>query len=177
MNAPVTPLPCKCTRTAIHAHSLAATKLHAALDTPGRTLRCRRLARSTLPGHTRRDRAGRARRIQRHLAQSRLPGGKTCATIGFKVLTSVPRAQIEALAAGDWVETGANLTAIDNSGTGKTHLLSAIGHALVEARKRVLYTRATDLVQKLQAARRDLDPEAALAKLDKFDLVILDDIT
>lgn len=118
-----------------------------------------------------------ARRIQRHLAQSRLPGGKTCATLDFKALTSVPRARIEALAAGDWVETGANLIAIGNSGTGKTHLLSAIGHALVEAGKRVLYTRTTDLVQKLQAARRDLDLEAALAKLDKFDLIILDDIT
>lgn len=41
----------------------------------------------------------------------------------------------------------------------------------------MLYTRTTDLVQKLQAARRDLALEAALAKLDKFDLIILDDIT
>lgn len=64
-----------------------------------------------------------------------------------------------------------------NSGAGKTHVLCAIGHALVEAGKRVLYTRTTDLVQKLQAARRDLALEAALVKLDKFDLIILDDIT
>ena len=52
------------------------------------------------------------RRIQRHLAQSRLPGGKTPATFDFKALPGVPRARIEALAAGDWIETGANLTAI-----------------------------------------------------------------
>jgi DNA replication protein DnaC len=118
-----------------------------------------------------------ARRIQRHLLQSDLPGGKTFATFDFKALTSVPRARVEALAAGDWVETGANLIAIGNSGTGKTHLLCAIGHALVEAGKRVLYTRTTDIVQRLQAARRDLVLEATLAKLDKFDLIILDDIT
>ena len=118
-----------------------------------------------------------ARRILRHLQQSQLPGGKTLATLDFKALTSVPRARIEALAAGDWVETGANLIAIGNSGAGKTHVLCAVGHALVEAGKRVLYTRTTDLVQKLQAARRDLALEAALAKLDKFDLIILDDIT
>lgn len=118
-----------------------------------------------------------ARRIQRHLQQSELPGGKTLATFDFRALTSVPRARIEALAAGDWVETGANLIAIGNSGAGKTHLLCAIGHALVEAGKRVLYTRTTDMVQRLQAARRDLALEAALAKLDKFDLIILDDIT
>ena len=118
-----------------------------------------------------------ARRIQRHLNQSGLPGGKTLATFDFKAIPSMPRARIEALAAGDWVETGANLIAIGNSGAGKTHLLCAVGHALVEVGKRVLYTRTTDLVQKLQAARRDLALEAALAKLDKFDLIILDDIT
>ncbi len=116
------------------------------------------------------------RRIQRHLAQSCLPGGKTLATFDFKALPGVPRARIEALAAGDWIETGANLIAIGNSGAGKTHLLCAIGHALVEAGRRVFYTRTTDLVQRLQAARRDLVLEAALAKLDRFDLIILDDI-
>ena len=73
------------------------------------------------------------RRIRRHLVESRLPGGKTLVTFDFKALPSVPRARIEALAAGDWLETGANLIAIGNSGAGKTHLLCAIGHALVEA--------------------------------------------
>jgi DNA replication protein DnaC len=117
------------------------------------------------------------RRIRRHLIESRLPGGKTLATFDFKALPSVPRARVEALAAGDWIETGANLIAIGNSGAGKTHLLCAVGHALVEAGHRVLYTRTTDLVQKLQAARRDLALEAALMKLDRFDLIILDDIS
>ncbi len=41
----------------------------------------------------------------------------------------------------------------------------------------MLYTQTSDLVQKLQAARRELMLENALAKLDKFDLIILDDIT
>lgn len=117
------------------------------------------------------------RRIRRHLIESQLPGGKTLATFDFKALPSVPRARVEALAAGDWIETGANLIAIGNSGAGKTHLLCAIGHALVEAGRRVLYTRTTDLVQKLQAARRDLALETALAKLDRFELIILDDIS
>jgi DNA replication protein DnaC len=117
------------------------------------------------------------RRIRRHLIESQLPGGKTLATFDFKALPSVPRARVEALTAGDWIETGVNLIAIGNSGAGKTHLLCAIGHALVEAGRRVLYTRTTDLVQKLQAARRDLALETALAKLDRFELIILDDIS
>lgn len=117
------------------------------------------------------------RRIRRHLIESQLPGGKTLATFDFSALPGVPRARVEALAAGDWVETGANLIAIGNSGAGKTHILCAVGHALIEDGRRVLYTRTTDLVQKLQAARRDLALEAALAKLDRFDLIILDDIS
>jgi DNA replication protein DnaC len=115
-------------------------------------------------------------RIRRHLLEAQLPAGKTLATFDFKAIPSIPRARSEALAAGDWLETGANLIAIGNSGAGKTHLLSAIAHALVEAGRRVLYTRTTDLVQRLQAARRDLVLEQALARLDRFDLVILDDI-
>jgi DNA replication protein DnaC len=117
------------------------------------------------------------RRVQRHLLEARLPAGKTLATFDFAALPAIPKARIAALAAGDWLRTGDNLIAIGNSGSGKTHLLCAIGHALVEAGWRVLYTRTTDLVQKLQAARRDLALEAALARLDKFHLLILDDIT
>lgn len=41
----------------------------------------------------------------------------------------------------------------------------------------MFYTRTGDLVQKLQIARQELALENALAKLDKFDLIILDDIT
>jgi DNA replication protein DnaC len=119
-----------------------------------------------------------ARRIQRHLQQSELPGGKTLATLDFKALPGVSPAP----ASKHWPPgTGSRPApisfAIGNSGAGKSHVLRAIGHALVEAGKRVLYTPTTDIVQRLQAARRDLVLEAALAKLDKFDLIILDDIT
>ena len=117
------------------------------------------------------------RRIQRHLNASKLLPGKTLATYQFEVMPDLPKAHIEALAAGDWIERGGNLIAIGNSGTGKTHILCAIGHALIEMGYRVLYSRTGDLVQKLQIARQDLILENALAKLDKFDLIILDDIT
>ena len=62
------------------------------------------------------------------------------------------------------------------SGVGKSHLAAALGTALVDAGRRVLFTRTTDLVQKLQAARRDLCLPATLAKLDRFDCLVLDDL-
>jgi len=59
---------------------------------------------------------------------------------------------------------------------GKSHLSAALGLALVENGWRVLFARASDLVQRLQVARRELALESAIAKLDRYDLLILDDI-
>ena len=61
-------------------------------------------------------------------------------------------------------------------GAGKSHLASAIGLALVENGYRVLFTRTTDLVQRLQVARRELALESQLARLDRYHLLILDDL-
>src|SRR5690606_28970245 len=89
----------------------------------------------------------------------------------------VSKAQVMAIAAGDsWLAKGANVLLFGPPGGGKTHLAAAIGLALIENGWRVLFTRTTDLVQKLQVARRELQLEAAIAKLDKFDLLILDDL-
>ena len=89
----------------------------------------------------------------------------------------VSKAQVMALTAGDsWLEKGANLLLFGPPGGGKSHLAAAIGLALVENGWRVLFTRTSDLVQRLQIARRELALESALAKLDKYNLLILDDI-
>jgi len=56
-------------------------------------------------------------------------------------------------------------------------LAAAVGFALVENGRRVLFTRTGELVQRLQVARRELALESALAKLDKYHVLILDDIS
>lgn len=117
------------------------------------------------------------RRFERHLAQAKLPPGKTLANFDFNVVPMVSKAHVNALVAGDgWLNQGANLILVGPPGTGKSHLGAAIGLALIENGFRVLYARTTDLVQKLQVARRELALEAAIRKLHKFHLLILDDI-
>jgi DNA replication protein DnaC len=117
------------------------------------------------------------RRIERHLAEARLPPGKTLDTFDFDAVPVVSKAQVMALAAGDsWLEKGANLIMFGPPGGGKSHLAAALGFALVENGWRVLFTRTTDLVQRLQVARRELALESAIAKLDKYHLLILDDL-
>jgi DNA replication protein DnaC len=117
------------------------------------------------------------RRIERHLAEARLPPGKTLDTFDFEAVPVVSKAQVMALAAGDaWLDSGANLILFGPPGTGKSHLAAALGFALVENGWRVLFTRTTDLVQRLQIGRRELALEAAIARLDKYHLLILDDL-
>ena len=117
------------------------------------------------------------RRIERHLAEAHLPAGKTLASFAFEAVPMISKAQVMAMAAGDsWLAKGANVLMFGPPGGGKSHLAAAIGLALIENGWRVLFTRTTDLVQKLQLARRELQIEAAIAKLDKFDLLILDDL-
>ncbi|WP_065846400.1 IS21-like element helper ATPase IstB [Sphingobium sp. Ndbn-10] len=116
------------------------------------------------------------RRMERHLKEAHLPAGKTLDTFAFDAVPMISRAQVMALCAGDgWLEQGANLILFGPPGGGKTHLASAIGLALVENGWRVLFTRTSDLVQRLQVARRELALESALAKLDKYHLLVLDD--
>jgi len=118
------------------------------------------------------------RRVERHRLESRLPPEKTLATFDFAAVPKVRKAHVLALAAGDsWLEKGANILVFGPPGVGKSHLAAAIGHALVDNGYRVLFSRTVDLVQRLQAARRELALPAALAKLDKYDLLVLDDIS
>ena len=119
-----------------------------------------------------------SRRIQRHREQSEAPAGKTFASFDFDAAPGVRKQQLLALGAGgDWIANGDNLLLFGKSGTGKSHAMAAICHALIDVGKRVLFTRTIDIVQRLQIARRDLSLIGALEKLDKFDLVVLDDLS
>jgi len=117
------------------------------------------------------------RRIARYLNEARLLPGKTLETFDFAAVPMVSKAQVSALAEGDaWLERGTNVLLFGPPGGGKSHLASALGLALVDKGWRVLFTRTTDLVQRLQTARRDLVLASALAKLDTYHLLILDDL-
>ena len=130
---------------------------------------------STLFEHELADRS--RRRIERHLSEARLPAGKSLQNFDFSAVPMVSKAQVSALTAGDgWLEQGANLILFGPPGTGKSHLAAAIGLALVENGWRVLFTRTTDLVQRLQIARRELSLENAITRLQKYPPLILDNL-
>lgn len=118
------------------------------------------------------------RRIDRHRAESQLSPDKRLSSFDFAAVPSVSKAQVSALAEGhEWLDRGANVLLFGPPGVGKSHLVCGLGHALIEAGRRVLFIRCTDIVQRLQAARRDMRLPQELAKLDRYDLLILDDLS
>src|SRR5487761_2438631 len=118
------------------------------------------------------------RRVGRHRAESQLDPTKTLATFEFAEVPMLSRAHVMALASGDsWIEKGATILIFGPPGVGKSHVGCGIGHALIDAGHRVLYMRTSELVQRLQAARQNLQLPQALAKLDRYDLLILDDLS
>jgi len=118
------------------------------------------------------------RRTARHLLEARLPAGKTLDRFDFTAVTSISKARVTALAEGDsWLDQGTNILLFGPPGVGKSHLAAALGHAMVDAGYRVLFTRTTDLVQQLQTARQELKLATAIEKLDKYHLLVLDDLS
>ncbi len=118
----------------------------------------------------------RRRRLERYLKESELPRDKTLATLQRARLPTKVLKQLPSLCEGGFVERGDNLLAFGLPGRGKTHLVCAIGHELIQRGYRVLFTATYALVQRLLSAKRDLRLEKELAILDGFDAVILDDI-
>lgn len=117
------------------------------------------------------------RKITRLLKRSHLPEGKHLATLEQKKLPVKVRRQIPALIEGGFVERAENILAFGLPGRGKTHLLSAIAHELIIGKGyAVLFTSTRRLVERLLIAKRDLQLEEGLKKLDRFDVVLLDDI-
>src|SRR5258708_6661074 len=116
------------------------------------------------------------RRTARLVRASGLPVEKTFRTLALSRLTPTLQLQLERLKSASFLESATNIIAIGKPGVGKSHCLAAVGYELVYAGHPVLWMPTSALVQRLLAAKRDLRLPEALAKLDKFVCVILDDI-
>jgi DNA replication protein DnaC len=115
-------------------------------------------------------------RISRNLRTSKLPPSKTFENFDKKRLPAKVANHLNVLVNGSFLNRSENILAFGNPGSGKTHLLCAIGHALIENGKKILFIPCGQLVQDLLIAKRELEITKKLKKLSKFDAVIIDDI-
>ena len=118
----------------------------------------------------------RQHRIERALRTSKLPLEKTLKGFDRKRLPRKVDAHVNVLLEGTFLDRCENVLAFGQPGSGKTHLLCAIGQELIYQGCRVLFRPCDLLVQELLAAKRDLELPRTLKQLSRYDALIIDDI-
>jgi DNA replication protein DnaC len=119
----------------------------------------------------------RERKMQRLLKASGLPDGKTLGNLDEKLLPTKIQRLLPTLLEGHFVERAENILAFGLPGRGKTHFLAALGRALIlRHRYPVRFTPTFKLVQQLLVAKRALRLDSELKRLDRYPIIILDDL-
>src|SRR6201998_1424752 len=115
-------------------------------------------------------------RIARLLKESGLPLEKTLANFDVKRLPVKVARQFKVLLDGGFLDRRENLLLFGSPGAGKSHLLCALAHEMINRGRRMKYTSCAMLVQDLLAAKRDLCLSREIKKLAKYDGLIIDEM-
>src|SRR6478752_778166 len=117
-----------------------------------------------------------ANAIKARIKQASFPIEKDFDTFDFSVAGVPPKQKLLELARGEWIEQKFNLCLIGSSGTGKTHLATALGLAACRQGRHVRCFTAAALVNKLEQAQKQYQLDRFLTQLDKVDLLICDEL-
>ena len=115
--------------------------------------------------------------IKRRIRDAGLPNGKTIDT--FKLVPSIPHLkeeQVLSLESCQFIKSNINVCALGGSGTGKTHLMAAIGRAAIQMGHTVKFTRVSDMLTLLHEASTTMRLGAMMKTLLKVDLLALDEL-
>lgn len=118
----------------------------------------------------------RQNRTVRLLQESKLPLEKTLENFDLKRLPQKAARQVKTLQDGTFLDRKENVLAFGNPGSGKTHLLAALGQELIRAGRRAAFTTCARLVQELLLAKNELRLSRAIRKLAYYEALIIDDL-
>ncbi|MBF5080779.1 IS21-like element helper ATPase IstB [Quadrisphaera sp. INWT6] len=117
-----------------------------------------------------------ARARTRRVNEARFPRPKRLADLDLSVLPGLPPATLAHLAEGAWIGAGEPVVLLGDSGTGKTHLLIALGTAAAEQGRRVRYVTTAALVNELVEAADDKQLSRVVGRYARLDLLCLDEV-
>ena len=119
----------------------------------------------------------RVNRIKRRLEESKISLSKDLSTFQIKRHSTKFGIQVKCLCKGDFIIQKENLLVFGSPGSGKTHLLCAIGQEVIRSQDmRILFITNSRLMQDLLIAKKNLQLTKALKKLTFYQGIILDDI-
>jgi DNA replication protein DnaC len=116
------------------------------------------------------------RATERRIKAAKFPTLKTIESFGFDAQPSINEALVRELLRGEFIDRRENVLLIGNSGTGKTHLATALGLAACHEGRKVRFFGVTSLVTQLLEAREDRKLERMLNQLSRQALLILDEL-
>lgn len=116
------------------------------------------------------------RRLSTRLKQARFNEIKTLDSFDFTSIPKLPKVQVISLAECKFIEARENIICIGQSGTGKSHIATAIGVTAIQQGYRVRFIKVYDLIQELLKAESEYRLPRYLKTWNKFDLVILDEL-
>jgi len=114
--------------------------------------------------------------VQRRLKDARLPKTKTLDEFNFSSAPHIPASKLKELAQGDYIARAEPVLFIGDSGTGKTHLLTALCVAACRQKLRVRFAAATGLINELVEAQHQHMLGRALKRWSRYDLVAIDEV-
>ena len=116
------------------------------------------------------------RAAERRLKAAKFPTHKTLESFDFTAQPSINKVLVTELLRGEYIDRHENVLLIGNSGTGKTHLATALGFAACQQGCKVRFFTATGLVTQMLERREDRDLERLQRQLERMDLIILDEL-
>jgi DNA replication protein DnaC len=114
--------------------------------------------------------------IKARMKAAGFPVHKDFDTFDFTALPALCKPKILELSRGEWLAERYNCCLIGNSGTGKTHVATALGLAACRQGRRVRFFTAAALVSSLEQAQKQYRLDRLLKQLDKTDLLICDEL-
>ncbi len=118
----------------------------------------------------------RQRKMERLLKESRLPREKNLDSLDRGRLPIKVKQQIMTLLDGSFLARKENVLTFGNPGTGKTHLLCAVGQELIRSGHTVYFVPCSLLVQDLLIAKQNLKLSRIIKRLSRYEALIIDDI-